>query len=115
MRHHNTLLHGLLQFIPWGRFDALVDEHGSDRRVRKLSSRSQLIALIHAQLSGASSLREVEATMASQKARLYHLGRRRAQALHAGRCQQAAVCRGVLPAVRELARASPSGPAQSLA
>jgi hypothetical protein len=74
MRHHNTLLHGLLQFIPWSRFDALVDEHGSDLRVRKLNSKSQLIALIHAQLSGASSLREVEATMASQKARLYHLG-----------------------------------------
>jgi hypothetical protein len=74
MRHHNTLLHGLLQFIPWGRFDALVDEHGSDRRVRKLNSKSQLIALIHAQLSGASSLREIEATMASQHTRLYHLG-----------------------------------------
>jgi len=74
MRHHNTLLHGLLQRIPWGRFDALVDEHGSDRRVRRLSSRSQLIALIHAQLSGAASLREVEATLASQQARLYHLG-----------------------------------------
>jgi hypothetical protein len=74
MRHHNTLLHGLLQFLPWSRFDALVDEHGSDRRVRKLSSKSQLIALIHAQLSGASSLREVEATMASQQVRLYHLG-----------------------------------------
>jgi len=74
MRHHNTLLHGLLQFIPWSRFDALVDEHSSDRRVRTLNSKSQLIALIHAQLSGASSLREVEATMASQKARLYHLG-----------------------------------------
>lgn len=74
MRHHNTLLHGLLQFIPWGRFDALVDEHGSDRRVRKLSSKSQLITLIQAQLSGASSLREIEATMASQRAHLYHLG-----------------------------------------
>ena len=74
MRHHNTLLHGLLQFIPWSRFEALVDEHGSDRRVRKLSSKSQLIALLHAQLSGASSLREIEATMASQHTRLYHLG-----------------------------------------
>ena len=74
MRHHNTLLHGLLQFIPWPRFEALVDEHGSDRGVRKLSSKSQLIALLHAQLSGASSLREVEATLASQEARLYHLG-----------------------------------------
>jgi Transposase DDE domain/Domain of unknown function (DUF4372) len=74
MRHHNTLLHGLLQFIPWSRFDALVEKHGSDRGVRKLSSKSQLVALIHAQLSGASSLREVEATLASQRTRLYHLG-----------------------------------------
>lgn len=74
MRHHNTLLHGLLQFIPWTRFEALVEEHGSDRRVRKLSSKSQLVTLLHAQLSGASSLREVEATLASQEARLYHLG-----------------------------------------
>jgi hypothetical protein len=74
MRHHNTLLHGLLQFIPWSRFEALVEEHGSDRRVRKLSSKSQLIALLHAQLSGSSSLREVEATLASQQTRLYHLG-----------------------------------------
>jgi hypothetical protein len=74
MRHHNTLLHGLVQFIPWSRFEALVEEHGSDRRVRKLSSKSQLVTLLHAQLSGASSLREVEATLASQEARLYHLG-----------------------------------------
>jgi IS4 transposase len=74
MRHHNTLLHGLLQFIPWGRFERLVDEHGSDERVRRLSSKSQLIALISAQLSGASSLREIEAILASQTARLYHLG-----------------------------------------
>jgi DDE family transposase/uncharacterized protein DUF4372 len=51
-----------------------VEEHGSDRRVRKLSSKSQLVTLLHAQLSGASSLREVEATLASQQARLYHLG-----------------------------------------
>jgi Transposase DDE domain/Domain of unknown function (DUF4372) len=74
MRHHNTLLHGLLQFIPWTRFEALVDEHGADRRVRRLSSKSQLIALLHAQLSGASSLREIEATAASHCTRLYHLG-----------------------------------------
>ena len=60
MRHHKTLLHNLLQFIPWSRLEALVDEHGSDRRVRKLSSKSQLIVLVHAQLSGACSLREVD-------------------------------------------------------
>jgi len=114
MRHHNTLLHGLLQFIPWGRFDALVDEHCSDRRVRKLSTRSQLIALIHAQLSGASSLREIEATLASQKARLYHLGAtvpRRSTLADANAQRSADVFCGLFEALlaqahRELRRAS---------
>jgi Domain of unknown function (DUF4372) len=74
MRHQNSLMHELLQFIPWGRFERLVDDHGADRRVRRLDSKSQLVALLHAQLSGAASLREIEATMASHRARLYHLG-----------------------------------------
>jgi hypothetical protein len=74
MRHQNSLMHELLQFIPWGRFERLVEEHQADKRVRRLSSKSQLVALLHAQLSGAASLREIEATMASHRARLYHLG-----------------------------------------
>lgn len=74
MRHHNSVLHGLLQFIPWGRFERLVDEHGADARVRRFSTKSQLVALLHAQLSGAQSLREIEATMSSHRSRLYHLG-----------------------------------------
>lgn len=74
MRHHNSLFHGLLQLVPWARFDALVDRHGADARVRRLSTKSQFIALLHAQLSGASSLREIEATLSSHRTRLYHLG-----------------------------------------
>lgn len=50
---------------PWGRFDALVEDYESDRDVRRLSTKSQLVALIHAQLSGAHSLREIEATLGS--------------------------------------------------
>jgi Transposase DDE domain/Domain of unknown function (DUF4372) len=74
MRHHNSLMHELLQLIPWGRFERLVDEYEADKRVRRLDSKSQLVALLQAQLSGAASLREIEATMASHRARLYHLG-----------------------------------------
>lgn len=74
MRHHNSLLHQLLQFIPWGRFDRLVDDHGADTRVRRLTTKSQLIALLYGQLSGAQSLREIEDTMASHEHGLYHLG-----------------------------------------
>jgi hypothetical protein len=74
MRHHNSLFHQLLQFVPWDRFDRLVDGHGADARVRRLTTKSQLVALLYGQLSGAQSLREIEETMASHERRLYHLG-----------------------------------------
>ena len=69
MRHHNSLMHELLQFIPWGRFEQLVDEHGADKRVRRLDSKSQLVALLHAQLSGAASLREIAAPISCTSGR----------------------------------------------
>jgi hypothetical protein len=74
MRHHNTVIHALLKPMPWGAFDRLVEKHGSDKGVRQLSTKSQLVALLHGQFSGATSLREIEAVMASHEARLYHLG-----------------------------------------
>ena len=74
MRHHNSLMHDVLKPMPWAAFDKLVDEHDADRCVRKLSTRSQFIALVHGQLSGAQSLRDIVSRMASQETRLYHLG-----------------------------------------
>ena len=74
MRHHNSVLHGLMKHIPWAAFDRLVDEHGADRRVRRLTTKSQLTALLYGQLSGAASLREIEAGLSSHQARLYHIG-----------------------------------------
>ena len=76
MRHHNTLFHDLLKLVPWSRFDKHVDTLGSDVRVRRLSSKSQFVALLHAQLTGAESLRDIETTLTSQQTRLYHLGAR---------------------------------------
>jgi hypothetical protein len=63
-----------LQFVPWGGFDQLVERHGADRRVRRMTTKSQLIALMYGQLAGAQSLREIEQGMASHAQRLYHLG-----------------------------------------
>lgn len=74
MRHDNSVFHGLQKHIPWAAFDRLVDEHGADRRVRRLDTKSQLLALLFGQLSGATSLREIEAGLASHANRLYHLG-----------------------------------------
>lgn len=74
MRHQNSVFHDILKLIPWTEFDRLVEEHGSDELVRKFKTRHQFIALLYGQLAGAGSLREIEATMASHQARLYHLG-----------------------------------------
>jgi hypothetical protein len=74
MRHHNSVLHGLTKHIPWAAFERLVDEHGADRRIRRLTTKSQLIALLYGQLSGAMSLREIEAGLSSHQTRLYHMG-----------------------------------------
>lgn len=74
MRHHNSVLHQILKHVPWGSFAELVERHEADKRVRKLSSKSQLIALLYGQLSGAQSLREIEGGLQSHGDRLYHLG-----------------------------------------
>jgi hypothetical protein len=76
MRHQHSVLHGVLKHVPWRVFERLVEEHGADRRVRRLTTKSQLVALLYGQFAGASSLREIEAALSSHAARLYHVGAR---------------------------------------
>ena len=74
MRHKNSVFHDLLKHVPWSEFDRLVEEHEADFRVRRLTTKSQLVALLYGQLSGAASLREIVTGLQSHAARLYHLG-----------------------------------------
>jgi hypothetical protein len=74
MPHHNTVFRDILKFVPWHRFERVVDDHDADARVRRLSTKGQFVALLYGQLSGASSLREVVTGLSSHAARLYHLG-----------------------------------------
>lgn len=76
MRHQNSVFHDLLKRVPWVEFERLVAEHGADHRVRRLPTKSQLIALLYGQLSGAASLREIVGGLESHALRLYHLGGR---------------------------------------
>ena len=76
MRHQNSVFHQLTKPLPWAVFDDAVAAHGADRGVRRLRTRDQFLALLYAQFSGAASLREIEAGLASQKVRLYHAGLR---------------------------------------
>lgn len=74
MLHKNSVFHDLLKQVPWAAFDRLVQQHRADARVRRLPTKSQLIAMLYGQLAGAASLRDIVDGMASQSARLYHLG-----------------------------------------
>jgi Transposase DDE domain/Domain of unknown function (DUF4372) len=74
MRHHNTVFHAVLNCVPWHVFDRLVDQFGANKRVRRLTTQNQCIAMLYAQLSGAASLRSIEAGFESHASRLYHVG-----------------------------------------
>ncbi len=79
MRHQNSVFHNVLKHVPWASFERLVTEHGSDHRVRRMSTKDQFIALLYGQLSGAMSLREIVGGLESHRARLYHVGGRPVQ------------------------------------
>jgi len=76
MRHQNSVFHQLTKHIPWDVFDRSVACHGSDRRVRRLRTRDQFLALLYGQLSGATSLRAIEDGLSSHSTRLYHANAR---------------------------------------
>jgi hypothetical protein len=74
MPHQNIVFHELLKQIPWAKFDLLVEQHNADWDDRAIKTKAHLIAMLCAQLGGARSLREIEATLKSHAGKLYHLG-----------------------------------------
>ena len=74
MRHHNSVFHQLLKHMPWDDFDRLATAHRADARARRLTSKSQFLAMLYGQLADAASLREIVGGIESHAARLYHLG-----------------------------------------
>jgi hypothetical protein len=74
MRHHNTVFHAVLKFVPWHVLDRLVDEFDANKKVRRLTTQQQFVALLYAQLAGSESLRAIEAGLESHASKLYHLG-----------------------------------------
>ncbi|HEY5329664.1 MAG TPA: IS4 family transposase [Acidobacteriaceae bacterium] len=79
MPHQNTVFHTILKWVPWNEFDRLVEAHGADEQARGFSTKSQFVAMLYGQLSGARSLREIEAGQKSHANRFYHLGVRPAR------------------------------------
>jgi IS4 transposase len=74
MLHQNTVFHSLNKYVPWSRFEQLVEKYGADESCRKLTSKRHFVAMLYGQFSGAVSLREIVTGTTSHETRLYHLG-----------------------------------------
>jgi hypothetical protein len=61
----------LMDFLPWTSFARSVARYGGDRRVRNLSCAEQFRAMAFAQLTYRESLRDIEACLSAQPAKLY--------------------------------------------
>mgnify|MGYP000669206589 CR=1 FL=1 len=67
-------IHDIMKALPRGTFDRIVDAHQADKHSKGFTCWGQLVAMIYAQLSGASSLRVLETGFNSQRTHHYHLG-----------------------------------------
>ena len=69
-----TLFAQLMDFLPWTTFTRIVDRHGGDRYVKLLACTEQFRVMAFAQLTYRESLRDIEACLSAQTAKLYHMG-----------------------------------------
>src|SRR5271154_4957595 len=65
-----------MEFLPWSTFDRIVARYDGNRAVRKLSCAVQYQVMAFAQLTYRESLRDIEACLSAQPAKLYHMGLR---------------------------------------
>lgn len=63
-----------MKALPRGTFDRVVQTHQADKHSKGFGCWDQLLAMVYAQLSGASSLRVLETGFNSQRTQHYHLG-----------------------------------------
>jgi len=69
-----TLFTQAMDFLPWKTFHRLVSRYNGDHRVRMLPCAEHFRVLAFAQLTYRESLRDIEACLAAQSAKLYHMG-----------------------------------------
>ena len=74
MSYSSTLFEQLVQFLPKADFGQYVEQHATNRYVKKLDSWNQLMILLYAQATGKDSLREIETGLTMHGAKWYHLG-----------------------------------------
>jgi len=71
-----TLFAQIMDFLPWSTFSRIVDLYSGDHRARTLRCADQFRIMAFAQLTYRESLRDIEAYLSAQAAKLYHMGLR---------------------------------------
>jgi hypothetical protein len=67
-----------MEFVPWTSFTRIVDRYAGDARVNALPSTEHFRIMAYAQLTLRESLRDIEATLGANPAKLYAMGLRQA-------------------------------------
>src|ERR1700733_7327369 len=76
MNTGKTLFAQIMDFLPWSTFDRIVARYDGNRGVRKLPCTAHYQIMAFAQLTYRESLRDIEACLSAQTAKLYHMGLR---------------------------------------
>ena len=74
MANYSTVLNQLLHLIPRYNFERIVNSFKADKYVKTLKCWNQFTALLYAQASGKSTLREITQGLEINNTKLYHIG-----------------------------------------
>jgi hypothetical protein len=69
-----TLFAQVMEYVPWKTFGRIVERHKGDAGVRTLSCADLFRVMAFAQLTWRESLRDIEACLAANQNKLFHMG-----------------------------------------
>jgi hypothetical protein len=75
-----TLFAQVMEYVPWKTFGRIVERHRGDAGVRTLSCADLFRVMAFAQLTWRESLRDIEACLAANQTKLFHMGMKAAPA-----------------------------------
>ena len=69
-----TLFAQVMEFVPWKTFGRIIERRQGDAGVRTLSCADLFRVMAFAQLTWRESLRDIEACLAANQTKLFHMG-----------------------------------------
>ena len=69
-----TLFAQVMEYVPWKTFGRIIERHNGDAGVRTLGCADLFRVMAFAQLTWRESLRDIEACLSANQAKLFHMG-----------------------------------------